>query len=160
MFMFLYSTVPLSSYSFLLRSLLCPPLFNHCLNLHARISPLIANPVFSLFLWPSHFPSLPHLWWCRLTALSETWDVYRWTVRVTAQRRVCVCVCWGLRALGGFLLEWPYYHQDSFRPFPDMCRSVCVSVSAEIPCVCARVCQPQQILSFLPVTYTKLRHAS
>lgn len=40
-----------------LSSLLC-----RCMHLHARISSLIANPVFFLFLCPSRLPSLPHLW--------------------------------------------------------------------------------------------------
>ncbi len=105
------------------------------MNLHARISSLIANPVFSLFLCPSHFPSLPHLWWCTLTALSETWDVYRWTVRVTAQMCVCVCV-WGW----GLLLEWPHCHRDE-RPFPVHCRSVCfVYLYQSKSPVCVYVC--------------------
>lgn len=132
-----YVHFPLCNGSILLL-LISPPFFslssllNHCLNLHARISSLIANPVFSLFLWPSHLPSIPHLWWCRLTALSETWDVYRWTVRVTAQIRG--------RLEGGFR-EWPRCHRDE-RPFLAKSRSVCVYLyqSRSHVCVCARVC--------------------
>ena len=115
--------------------------FNRCMNLHARISSLIANPVFPLFLCPSRFPSLPHLWWCTLTALSGTWDVYRWTVRVAAQMSVCVCVCvcGGVRFGWGLLLEWPHCHRDE-RPFPAYCVSVCfVYLYQSVPRVCIHV---------------------
>lgn len=104
------------------------------MNLHARISSLIANPVFSLFLCPTPFPSLPHLWWCTLTALSETWDVYRWTVRVAAQ--MCVCVC----GVGGFywndhtVIEMRGLSQSTVDLF-----ALCICISQSPTCMCIHV---------------------
>lgn len=93
-------------------------LLNHCMNLHAQISSIISEPVFSLFLCPSHFPSLSHLGWCTLTALSETWDVYGWTARMTTQN---VCVWWWGE---GF-----YWNHHAVKEMSSLSQCVCVCVS-------------------------------